>query len=201
MATRRGATATRRFIEQIPDQIRERVLPGAARAGAKVIAQEARDILGTRRADGPAGTSVLIADAVKVRVRKGDGRVVARVMMAGPGAYVAGWLEYGTAPHFISVDSSQRAGRTAGRINAIEKSGSIVVAGARRVNNESGKGSIVIGGQFVGTTVHHPGARPTPFLRPALDRKGDAATDAAQAYINAHVTRAGIRAGAQEEDA
>ena len=50
----------------------------------------------------------------------------------------------------------------------------------------------MINGHFVGTAVHHPGARPHPFLRPALDTKEGEAIAAAQSYINGRVWPAGI---------
>jgi len=86
------------------------------------------------------------------------------------------WLEYGTAPHLISVDDSQRQGLS-----------------VRRVNDRVNAGSLVINGNFVGTTVHHPGARPHPFMRPALDTKEGEARAAAQSYINSRISRSGIR--------
>jgi hypothetical protein len=116
-----------------------------------------------------------VSAAVKVKVSATPGRIVAKVQVKGPGAYIAPWLEYGTSAHFISVDDSQRQGMSVSRINKAHKSG-----------------SLVIGGNIVGTTVLHPGARPHPFLRPALDMKGNAAVAAAQGYINSRVTKAGI---------
>jgi hypothetical protein len=49
MAKRRGNAATFRRLEQLPALLAERVLPGAARVGAKVIAEEAKSLLGKRR--------------------------------------------------------------------------------------------------------------------------------------------------------
>lgn len=200
MATRRGVPEMKRHLELLAEHLRSRVIPAAARAGAKVIAQEARDILGDRRAETAGGAKVLIADAVKVRMRRREGGVVARVTLDGPGAYVGNWLEYGTAPHFISVDASQSSGMTAARINKAEAGGRRIVGGARRVRKDGEKRSLVIGGKFVGSTVHHPGARPHPFMRPALDRKHDEAVVAAQAYIDRRLTRAGRRAPVAEGD-
>lgn len=188
MATRRGVEGMRRFIAELPDLLEKRVLPGAARAGAKVIAQEARDLLGSRRAEAAGGAKVLIADGVKVRVRRRDGRIVARVYMAGPGSYVARWLEYGTDPHFISVDPNFRQGMTTRRVNDRIKNGEAQL-----------KTTLVINGKPVGATVYHPGAAKKPFLRPALDRKQVEATAAAQTYISRRVTRAGIVADELED--
>lgn len=177
-----------RYLEQLPKTIAERVLPGAARAGAKVIAEAAKDNLGGKRADNGGGGKVLIADSVKVRSRKRDGLVIARVLLDGPGAYVGRWLEYGTSPHFISVDPNYRQGMTAKRINTRVSDGDTAL-----------HSTLMINGKPVGATVHHPGGRKAPFLHPAFDLNEAQAKAAAQAYILSRVSRAGI-VGTDEGD-
>ena len=172
MATSRGGSDVKRFIAQLPSQIEGKLLSGAARAAANVVADEARS-----RSISPEVTA-----AIKVATSRGDGHVTAKVQAKGEGAYIAPWLEYGTDPHFISVDESQRGGRSIGR-----------------VNREVKTGSLVIGGTFVGATVHHPGARPHPFLRVSLDIKEAEAIAAAQGYINARVKPSGIIGASEPE--
>jgi hypothetical protein len=190
MATRRGNAAVLRRLEQLPQELARKVLPGAARAGANVIAQGARDLLGGKRADGGGGKKVLIADSVKVRRKKRSGLIVARVLLDGPGAYVGRWLEYGTSPHFISVDPAYRQGMTTQRVN-------------RRIagGDSALHATLMINGKAVGATVYHPGAAAHPFLRPALDLKRDEAVAAAQAYITSRVSRAGIIGTDEGDDA
>lgn len=171
MATVRGSADVRRFIAQLPAELERKVLRGAGRAAAKIIAAEAKE----------RSVSSEVVAAIKTKVTSSEGKVMARVQVRGPGAYIAPWLEYGTSPHFISVDDSQRGGRS-----------------VKRINKETKEGSLVIGDAFVGSTVFHPGARPHPFLRPALDVKAGEAIAAAQSYINARISRAGI-AGASDE--
>ena len=199
MVSVKGGGLGKRVIAQLPAQIERKLLRGAARAAATVIADDAKERLGARQAEVEGGAKVTLADTIKVKTRRTATGVVAKIKPEGPGTYVLPWLEYGTSPHFISVDDSQRQGRTAGRINRLEKGGSTVIAGARRVNKEGEKGSLVIGGQFVGTTVHHPGARPHPFLRVALDSKQAEAVAAAQAFINSRITPAGITGSEEPE--
>lgn len=173
MASVRGRDEVKRRIRQTSEEIERKLLPGAARAAAKVIAQEAAE----------RSASDEVAQAIRVRTKREPGRVIAKVQVAGPGAYKAPWLEYGTAPHFISVDEQQREGRSVGRINRLAKAG-----------------ALEIDGMFVGDTVFHPGARPHPFLRPALDTKEGEAIAAAQAWIDSHVGPTGVRAEATGED-
>lgn len=182
MATVKGLADVRRFLAQLPGELETKVLRGAARVAANVIAEEAKSRLGDRRAEVAGGGTVLIADSVKVRSSAKDGLIVGKVQVKGPGAYVAPWLEYGTAPHLISVSDKAREGRSIGKINQLVK-----------------KGSLAIGGQFVGESVQHPGARPHPFLRVSLDTKEAEAIAAAQSYINARISPAGI-AGSVETD-
>lgn len=154
------------------------VLRGAANAGADVIVDEISERT----------TSEAVRANLRKRIKALDGQIKVTIDVKSRWARSLGiWLEYGTTPHFISVDESQRGGRSIGRIN--------------RLSNETDKGhSLVIGGNFVGTTVFHPGARPHPAFRPALDTKEAEAIAAAQAYINTRISRAGIIGADDGED-
>lgn len=170
MATMKGREDVSSFIGRIPEALQRKVLRGAARAAARVVANEAKD----------RSISSEVSAAVKVSTRQeSDSRVIAKVILKGPGAYIAPWLEYGTEPHFITVDARQSNGRTTRRVN-------------QAVREAGGDASLVIGGQFVGGTVFHPGARPHPFLRPSLDIKQGEAIQAAQGYINTRLAREGL---------
>lgn len=170
MVTVRGREQVRAYTRSIPAALESKVLRGAARAGATVIADEAS----------ARSVSSEVSAAVKVSTRQDvPGRVVAKIQVKGDGAFIAPWLEYGTSPHFITVDDRQRDGRGVRRIN-------------QQVREAGGDGSLVIGGKFVGATVFHPGAQPHPFLRPALDHKRAEAIAAAQAYINTRLAREGL---------
>jgi hypothetical protein len=174
MATVKGRAEVRSFIARLPAEIETKVLRGAARAGGKVVLEEAKD-----RAN-----SEEVKEGLVMKTRREVGRVIVKVTVKGGWARsLANWAEYGTAPHFITVDDSQRRGMS-----------------VKRVNDQEKKGSLIIGGHFVGRTVHHPGARAHPFLRPALDVKGAEAIAAAQSYINSRVRPSGIVASAEPED-
>jgi len=177
MATMTGRSAVSSYMAKLPEQL-TRVLQGAGRAGGKVIADEVK-------VRAPAEE---VAEAVIIRSRTQDHRIVVRVTIKPGWAYsLALWGEYGTSPHFISVDDEQRGGLGIRRINA-------------KVREADGNGSLVIAGQFVGKTVFHPGAGQHPFLRPSLDTKQTEAVKAAQAYINARVSRSGIRGSDEGDD-
>lgn len=172
MPTSRGRDQVNTFIESIPAQM-QKPLRGAGRAGGTVIADEIKDTTPSEE----------VRDNVRIRTRAESDRIVVKIDVKDRWANSVGiWLEYGTEGHFISVDESQRRGFSVGRINTLAR-----------------EGSLVIGGNFVGSTVWHPGARAHPTFRPALDRKEGEAIAAAQAYINAHVTPTGIIGGDTEE--
>lgn len=165
MPTVKGKADVARFIATAPEQIVERVLRGAGRAAATIVATEAKDRV----------ISDDVAQKIKVRTRIEDGKVIARVQVLMGRNNLPLWIEYGTDGHFISVANSDRAGLS-----------------VRKVNERSKAGTLVINGQFAGETVWHPGARAHPFLRPSLDIKEAEAIRAAQTYISTRVTRAGI---------
>jgi hypothetical protein len=183
MPTLKGREAERRRRDQIPDKI-IRILRGAARAGATVIADEAKARV----------TSDEVRDGVNVgRTKEQDGTITVRVTVEkGWPRSLGTWLEYGTSAHFISVDPQYSEGRTAARINTLDTA-------AAKAGREGPGASLVINGDPVGATVFHPGARAHPWLRPARDVKAGEATKAAQDFINARVRRSGLVADGESE--
>lgn len=174
MPTVKGRAAAYAFIDNLPQEVETKLLRGAARAGANVIADDAKE----------RAASDEVKEGITVRVKREPDRIVGTIGVVGAWARSLGiWAEYGTDPHYISVDDTQRGGRSIGRVNREVKSG-----------------SLVINGQAVGKTVFHPGARKAPFLRPALDLSSAQAVAAAQAFITARVTRAGIVGPVDSED-
>lgn len=161
MVTVKGLGTTRAKIAGFPAKL-ERIALGAARAAGQVYADEV----------GALTPSDAVKENLRVQVRSENGHVTVRVDVAPGWARSLGtWLEWGTSPHFISVDDSQRAGKTVQRINRLAKA-------------EGANHSLVIGGQFVGQTVFHPGSRPHPTFRTVRDTKADHAIAAAQAFID-----------------
>lgn len=171
-----GREAVDAYMGALPGRIR-RVLRGAAKVAADVVATEVR-----ARAN-----SDEVRDGVVIRSKQEHDRVVVRITVRPGWARTLGtWQEWGTSPHFISVDEGQREGRGIKRIN-------------QAVREADGDGSLVIGGQFVGKTVFHPGARPEPFMRVSLDLKGGEAIEAAQGYISTRLRGVGGIAGSGDD--
>lgn len=175
MPTVKGREAEQRRRDQAPDKLR-RILRGAARAGAAVIADEAK----LRAA------SDVVRDGVVIgRAKEREGAIEVRITVEKGWAHSLGiWQEYGTSAHFISVDPNFAEGRTAARVNIRDTEAA--------KSGQAGPGrSLFINGKPVGATVYHPGTRAVPWLRPARDVKAREAIAAAQEHITARVRRSG----------
>jgi len=176
MPTLKGRDAELRRRAAVPDKVR-RILRGAARVGANVIAADAKE----RVASDAVREGIVVG-----RVKERDDEIAVRITVKEGWPRALGtWLEYGTSAHFISVDPAFAEGRTANRINKLD-------ADAAK-NGQAGPGAtLVINGKPVGTTVYHPGARAEPWLRPARDLKARDAVAAAQEHITAALRRSGL---------
>lgn len=128
------------FLQAMPAKMEANVLRGALRAGAKPVLESAR-------ANAPVKTGTL-REGLKITGRSRRGRVTASVKATGKHAYLARWLEYGTAAHSITAK----------------------------------KGGWLFFGKFA-KSVQHPGIKPRPFMRPALDTRARDALLAVGEYI------------------
>lgn len=178
----KGLSQLNQFLQQLPAKIEANVLAGALRAGAKVIHAEAVRLAPVDDGD--------LRASIRVRVRRHKGTVVARVVA---NAFNARWVEYGTAKHWIKVREDARPVRNTRR-------GQRAVS-IRTLNRMAARGSLQIGGNFIGASVVHPGARKKPFLRPALDTKAREAVVAAANYIKRRLhTKHGLDTSTVEID-
>jgi hypothetical protein len=170
--TLKGGPELLRFLDELPKNLERNVIRGGLRAGAKVIQQQAK---------------------ANVPVKTGQGsRLSSYVKLRGSGSYLGLFIEYGVAPHLISVaeqDRPERATRHGPRKASIGT-----------INKMVKRGSLVIGGNFVGPVVMHPGHAAKPFLRPALDQKAEEAVTAMGAYIAHRVQIGSLKAPLLEVD-
>lgn len=100
----KGFAELKQAMLDLPAKIEANILRGALRAGAQVIAEEAR-----RRAPYDTGA---VKESVRVSARRRGADIYVTVKAGGrsrvkksgkldAGAYWAHWVEYGTAPHWI----------------------------------------------------------------------------------------------------
>ena len=90
----KGLSEINKFLQELPAKVEKNILRGALRAGAKPVLEQAK-------ANAPVKTGVL-AKGLKISTSGKGGTVIAKVKAGGKHAFVAPWLEYGTAPHKIT---------------------------------------------------------------------------------------------------
>jgi HK97 gp10 family phage protein len=182
-----GLAELQKVLDEFPAAMERNIMRGALRAGANVIAKEARRLV-------PVNTGQL-RDSIRVSVRPfPGGKLVATVKAGGRfkvyasgkaiknAAYRTGkagggfdyhtpfyahFVEFGTARHWIKPKSRK----------------SLFIAGLLK------------------ELVDHPGARSKPFMRPAFDGKARAAIEAMADYIRTRLPKEFKRLGTGYQDA
>ena len=181
----KGLAELQKQLDTLAPRIEANVMRGALRAGMSVVKPIAQANVHS--------VSGELAKGLKISTRSKGGVVRAVLRTTGIHGYIAMWVEFGALPHFISVQESEKPINIRRSIRA----GKIVRASMTTVN----RNVLRIGSTFVGPTVHHPGARPKAFMRPALDGQAQAAVIAVGEYVKKRLaTREGlVTAGIQIE--
>lgn len=163
----KGLKELQDLLDKLPAKVEANIMRGALRAGAKPIRSAAINNINSKSGE--------LAAGIKVSTRIKGGVVSATIATRGDSGYKANFVEYGTRAHLISVQDNEK------KINyrLSRKRGVTVLESMRTINRRV----LQIGRNFVGPTVDHPGAKPHPFMRPALDSEGQNAAMAAAAYI------------------
>lgn len=91
----KGLAELQKFLDQLPAKLEANVMRSALRAGANIVKAQARQNV-------PVKTGKL-RDGLKVSTSSRRGVVTAKVKATGKHAYVANWIEYGTAAHAITA--------------------------------------------------------------------------------------------------
>lgn len=162
-----GLADLQKFLDQLPGKIQDNIMRGALRAGTKVIKNKAILNINSQSGD--------LAGGLKISTRIKNGIVKSVLAAQGISGYKAMWVEYGTKPHLISVQEDEK--KINYRLSA--KRGKKVLESMTTVNRKV----LQIGNNFVGPVIKHPGSKPHPFLRPALDSGANEAIIAAAEYI------------------
>jgi HK97 gp10 family phage protein len=157
----KGGKELAAFLESLPAKMERNIMRGALRVGAKIIHEEAARLLDS---NGSVKTGEL-KRGLKVGGKAKGGVVTAYVRTRGKHSFVANWVEFGTAAHWIKPKKSR---------------------------------SLFFAGLFA-EVIHHPGARPKPFMRPAADTQAAAAVAAVADYIKRRLTKAGLENASEIE--
>lgn len=155
----KGGKELAAFLQAFPARIQKGAIRSALTAAAKPIRDQAR-------ANAPR-ESGLLAKSIRTGSPKveQDGRVTIKVRLVGKHSFLGPFIEYGVRPHFISAGDSGLSARK-------------LTQKAAREGSTAESGVLKIGNAFVSGGVMHPGITAKPFLRPALDKMADTATQA-----------------------
>lgn len=154
------------LLNQLPVNIERNVMRQAIKRGQDVLADAAR---GKLQADGSVDSGELLK-SVRVTFKRRSERFgwIRSYLVAGNKiAYYAHMLEFGTASYYTGT------GTTVGKPYAITPK----VAG-----------SLFLGG-VLRQSATHPGVRPRPFMRYAVDNYSDAAIDTVANYLRDRIPR------------
>lgn len=166
----RGLSELQAVLDALPAKIERNVMRGALRAGAQVLAAEARALcpVGAPSSDGAKRYRLYpgaLRDSIRVGAAVKGGRVTAYVRAGGR-------LKSGAIVYYARM---------------IEFTG----ARAHEEHPKEAKSLFISG--LMRKQVNHPGFAPKPFMRPALDRGAPAAIAAAGEYVkNRLSTREGL---------
>lgn len=148
----KGLDALQKLLDELPARIEANVVRGGVRAGARVIANEAKrlcpvgGVSGSLRKGEQPGA---LRDSIRVSAKSSKGKVTATIKAGGKNeVFYAGMVEFGTARHLIKPKNRK----------------SLSVGGDPR------------------EAVQHPGAKKKPFMRPALDAKAQDAVETMADY-------------------
>lgn len=155
----KGLADLGRALQEFPIKFERNVLRGALRAGMKPVRVQARANVVKQ--------SGVLAKGLKVSTSSRGKMVYSKLKTSGAHDYIARFIEFGTARHWISAKNG----------------GMLRIAGT---NAE--------GGSFVTfkQRVDHKGSRALPFMRPALDTQATNAVTATGEYIRGRLTEQGI---------
>jgi HK97 gp10 family phage protein len=169
----KGLADLQKFLDQLTPKMEANVMRGALRAGMKKVKNRAALNINSQSGD--------LAKGLRISTRLKNGIVKSVLAARGPSGYKAMWVEFGTQRHLIKVQESEK------KINykRSKKLGRVVKESMTTINRRV----LQIGNTFVGPVIEHPGSRPHPFMRPALDSEAQSAIIAAAEYMKARLEK------------
>jgi HK97 gp10 family phage protein len=174
----KGLDATLAVLSAFLANLQRNALSRGMRAAGNVVRDEAR-----LRAPKETGK---LAKAIKTgSPRKLENGVHSiRVRLDGEHSFLGIFHEYGVRPHYITAGEESLSPRK-------------LTQRARRDGqlSDGSEGSLIVNGKHVRGAILHPGLPAQPFMRPALDIKGEEAVEAlAEAVRDFVENKTGFRA-------
>lgn len=155
----KGLAALGKAMSELPLKLERNVMRGALRAGMHPVRDAAR--VNVTKQSGALARGLRVSTNTKRKM------VYAKLKTSGEHDYIARFIEFGTARHWISSKSGKML-----RIAGVNLDGKSITTFVQRVD--------------------HPGGRTMPFMRPALDAQAGAAVTATGEYIRGRLTEQGI---------
>ena len=155
-------------LKQFTAKIEGNIVRGGVRAGTaefrKRAASYIKDDTGALRR------------SLRIRTKLKRGKVSATLLAGDKDAFYAHMVEFGTAPHLIQATAPGGTKNIAARINRQTKKA----------------GALAFGG-VLAEQVNHPGSKPKPFMRPALDGGQAEAVQKMAEYIKKRITKEALK--------
>ena len=182
----KGLAELDKLLKELPAKIEGNVIRGALRAGQKTM----MDAVKAKLSENSSIKTKALERSIRIRFNRKSakrGWINSYLIAGNAEAYYSHWVEYGTAAHFISVKKEAAPSRMTRR--------GIKSYGIGTINKMVKRGSLVIGKNFVGQSVAHPGARPKPFMRPAFDANSDKSIESMVEYMKKRIPKEIKKAG------
>jgi HK97 gp10 family phage protein len=172
-----GGKELAELLETLPVKMQKNINRAGLRSMASVLLDEVKRNVPVASGD--------LRNSVRITSRARGAQVSVSVKAGNAKAFYARMVEYGTKPHLVQVSDKDRGinSRTGKQISITT------------INRQQGeRRSLQIGGNLVGPSVMHPGAKGRPFMRPAVDTALPRAIEAGTQKIRERLTKQGLNA-------
>jgi HK97 gp10 family phage protein len=151
-----GLSELNQKLRTLPEKVEKKALRSAVSAGAKVIRDDARSRIHSKKGNLVEG--IRFTTSVKL----GQGLAVSRIFVSKKKAFYGRFVEFGTLPHVI------KGGRLARFINRNVREGIFGKNQFQVRTADSQAQALKVLGRLV-EKVDHPGASPQPFMERAVE--------------------------------
>lgn len=113
----KGLSELSKFLDELTPKLQKNVMRGSLRSGIKVIQTEAKATAAFADKTG------LLRKGLKISTNSKGGVVTASLKATGKHAFLAGWVEFGTAAHIIKAKDGGALSFGGGVVQSVEHPG------------------------------------------------------------------------------
>lgn len=136
-----GLSELQEFLNTLPAKVEQNILRGALRAGAAPILTDAKA--------GAAAASGLMRDGLKVSTKAKNGTVITSIKAKGKHAFLAKFVEFGTAAHRIDPKKSSALSFGGSAVNHVDHPGQRAHAFMRPALDAQSGAAVVATGDYI----------------------------------------------------